>query len=220
MKKIYLLVLSLLMAILVTACNNTENIAVETTEETVTSQTEKSITETKEPVDGTEIELDGINGTAVIPSGFYILREDYPLTEKMCSDIGVELDNVQKAISMLQGQTLIVPDNEPYSSSLHYYIKVKEKKYDDITLSNLSDYECSIFASSVVKSFGTNDYEIVERNGLRFFVFNADQGMGNVCRYATVIDGHMIYVYSNTASDGVTEEQKAVLEKIAFSIQY
>lgn len=218
MKKILTLILAALIFILVAACNNTNNnnAAVETTEKTTTGQTENPITEATESVNGTEIALKKINGTAVVPNGFYVIREDYPITEQMCSDIGVEFDNIQMAISMLQEQTLIVPCNEPYSSSLHYYIKVKDKKYKDITLSELSDTECSLIVSTVVSSFGVDDYEIVERNGLRFFVFNN----GNVLRYATIINGHMIYVYSNMLSESATEEQKTVLEKIAFSIRY
>lgn len=222
MKKTFILIFLALMLVLVVACSDTNNnnVSVETTKKTATEQTNNIITEAQEVVNGTEIELKKINGTAVVPEEFYIIGEDYTITEQMCFDIGVEADNLRKAIPMLQGQILIVPKNEPYSSSLHYYIKVKDKSYEDITMSDLSDAECSAAASIVVSSFGVNDYEIVERNGLCFFAFNADQGLGNVCRYATIIDGHMIYVYSNTAPDGATEEQKAVLEKIAFSIRY
>lgn len=221
MKKTLTLILLALMLVLVGACSNSNNnVAVETTEKTTTEQTDNSITETQDIVNGIEIELKKINGTAVVPEEFYVIGEDYPITEQMCSDIGVESDNLREGITMLQGQTLIVPNNEPYSSSLHYYVNVKDKKYEDITLSELSETECSLIASTVVNGFGVEDYEIVERNGLRFFVFNADLGLGNVCRYATIIDGHMIYVYSNTAPEGATEEQRTVLEKIAFSIRY
>lgn len=221
MKKILKLILAALMIAAAAGCTNTNNndAAVNTTPAPTAEQAENSISETQEPINGTEIELEKINGTAVVPDGFYVIGEDYPITEQMCSDIGVEFDKMQTAISMLQGQILIVPCNEPYSSSSHYYIKVKDKKYEDITLSELSESECSLIVSAVVDSFGAVGYEIEERNGLRFFVFTADQGYGNVLRYATIIDGHMIYIYSNTLQDGAEEEIRSTLEKIAFSIR-
>lgn len=169
---------------------------------------------------GTRVDIDMLKGSICIPEGYYAFGADLPYTDEMLRNIGVLRENFEQALPLLAGQILIVPANEPYADSLHYYVKVKEKKYQNITLSELSSEEYNMLASAVVNSFHTDTYDTVTGNGLKFFVFNADMGMGNVCRYATILNGHMIYVYLNTGSEAITPEQQAVLESIALSIQH
>ena len=169
---------------------------------------------------GVEYDIASLNGSIRVPKGYYLFGEGVSFTDQMCQDIGVTPDNMRSGLSLLQGQTLIVPSNEPYSDSFHIYIKVKEKKYDDITLSELSLSEFEQLASMVVESFGVSDYEMVEGNGLRFFVFTANLGFGDVCRYATILNGHMVYVYAQAGNKPLTETQKKDLEHIALSIQH
>ena len=162
-----------------------------------------------------------LGGSISVPNDYYVFGEHLTYTNEMCSNIGVLSENMEAGISLLDGQTLIVPSNEPYSSSNHMYIKVKEKKYEDITLSELSDEEYKLIASSVVSSFGVSDYDTVEGNNLKFFAFSANQGLGNVYRYATILSGHMIYVYiQESKNHSITEKEKKDLEYIALSIKY
>lgn len=179
-------------------------------------------TETKDKwdTDSTEYSIERLNGSIRVPNGYHVFGEDQNFTEQMCEDIGVRIENMENAIPMLQGQTLIVPAGEPYADSVHFYLKVKEKKYDDITLSKLSISEYNMLASTIVSSFGVHDYDTVEENGLRFFVFTANQGLGDVLRYATILNGHMIYVYANIGENTLSEQQRSDLEYIAFSIQH
>lgn len=171
--------------------------------------------------DSERYDIPALKGSVSIPNGYYVFAEDIPFTDQMCEDIGVKPDNMKTGIGMLQGQTLIVPADEPYETSEpHIYIKVKEKKYDDITLSDLSDSDYELLATTIVSSFGVTDYETVEGNGLRFIVFTANQGLGNVCRYATILNGHMIYIYISTGDSVITDQQRAVLNYIALSIRH
>ena len=169
---------------------------------------------------GQRIEIKALDGSICIPDGYYAFSEDLPYTEEMLRDINVAPANFEAAMPLLQGQTIIVPAGEPFSDSLTIYLKVKDKKYDDITLAELSDADFKLFAGTVVLGFGVSDYETVEGNGLRFFVFNADQGMGNVLRFATVLNGHMIYLYVNTGKENPDEELVEMMTDMALSIKH
>lgn len=166
--------------------------------------------------DSYRCEIPKLNGSISVPNGYYVFGEDIPYTDEMCRAIGSELEKMKTAISFMQGSTVIAPANDPNFS---IFLKVKEKKYDDITLSALSDAEYRLFAATVASGFGVNEFDTIEGNGLRFFAF-LYENQGNICRYATVLNGHMVYVYANTGSEPITREQRSVLEYIALSIQY
>lgn len=174
-----------------------------------------------EPIEsGTRVNIPRLKGSICVPECYYALGEDLPYTDEMLNKINIKKENFEEALPFMQGQTLIVPADEPYENSLHYRLKVKDKKYNDITLSELSLSDYNLLASTIVSSFNVNHYDTVTGNGLRFFVFNANQGLGNVCRYATILNGHMIYVYVNTGDNLITNEQQTLLESIALSIRH
>ena len=170
--------------------------------------------------DSQEYPVQKLNGSIRVPDGYYVFAEGLDYTSQMCEAINVSTANMERALHLLQGQTLIVPAGEPYADSVHFFLKVKEKAYDDITLSELSMSEYNMIASAIVGSFGVHDYDTVEGNGLRFFVFSYNQGLGDILRYATIINGHMIYVYAQIGENTLSEQQRSDLEYIALSIRH
>ena len=215
-----------------TSENDGTSIAGNAQETTMTIEAEEDLTNTEaQKSDGgiiqnqddsqsTEYQIEDLKGSVRVPNTYYVFGEQIPFTDQMCEDIGIKRENMEMVLSLLQGQTLIVPNDEEYEESDHIYIKVKEKKYEDITLSELPQAEFDSLASLIVSGFGVTNYEVVEGNGLRFFVFTANQGLGNVCRFATILNGHMVYVYENLGDKNMTEQQRSDLEAIALSIQY
>lgn len=174
----------------------------------------------EQDVDSTEYSVKALNGSIRVPNRYYVFGEDQDFTEQMCEDIGVQFENMKTAMTLLHGQTLIVPADVPYENCSKFFVRVKDKEYDDITLSELSMPEYNYIASLIVSSFGVKDYDTVEKNGLRFFVFTANQGLGDVLRYATILNGHMVYVYCEYGENTISEQQRADLEYIAVSIQH
>lgn len=138
----------------------------------------------------------------------------------MCHDIWVDPEGIQFRVSVTQNDTLIVPSDEPYSDSIQIVLRVKDKKYEGITLSELSDEDFTALAASIVYSFGVSDYEIAEGPGLKYIVFTYNNGLGNDYRFATILNGHMIYVYANTGSEQISDELKADIEYIALHINH
>ena len=167
---------------------------------------------------GTVYKISALKGSISVPDGYFLFSEEHPCTNQMCESIGITPENMKLKISTLDGQALIVPSNQSYLNSAKFYVKVKEKKYESITFSRLSKSDADLIASSVVGSFGVKDYKIVEGNGLRFFVFKYNI-VGNNYRYATIINGHMIYVYADTGNNSITTSQISDLESIALSIK-
>ncbi len=227
MRKAIPTILALLIMLTLVACGGNQAANNTSSPEANTNLVSEPATEPSEepasepiPESGTRVDIPRLKGSICVPDGYYALGEDLPYTDEMLSRINVRKQNFEEGLPLLQGQTLIVPADEPYADSLHYYLKVKDKKYDDITLSELSLSDYDLIATTVVSSFKVDHYETVTGNGLRFFVFNANQGLGNVCRYATILNGHMIYVYVNTGDDVITKEQQALLESIALSIRH
>ena len=211
-KHLFLLMGLLLLACLLAGCGRAAEVSAATAE----SRIGETIPDSP---GGSRLEIPALHGSICLPAGYYAFGEDIPYTEQMCRDIGLEPENVEKAIPLLSGQIMIVRSDEPYTSdSMTIYLKVKEKKYEDLTLSAVSDSEYRLYASTIVGSFGVREYETMEGNGLRFFVFS-HEAMGHVCRCATILNGHMIYVYANTGTKPITEEQRAVLTGIALSMQ-
>lgn len=169
---------------------------------------------------GYEYRISKLNGTVRIPDGYYAVDEEHELSDSACAEVGIDPAALAEAMPLLEGQTLVFPSDEQYSDSMHIYIKVKDRAYNDITLAELDQDAYELLVSMVISGFGTNSYETVEGNGLRYFVFTENQGMGNFCRYATVLNGHMIYIYANTGDRTITAKQRAVLESIALSVRH
>lgn len=170
--------------------------------------------------ESTRYSITALNGSISVPNNYNIYALDVPYTDEMCYSQGIDPEGLRLALSLMDNNALIIPADEQYSSvSQKIYLKVKEKKYQDITLSELSKTEYELLASTIVSSFKAEQYETVEGNGLRFFVFKYNQGLGYTCRYATILNGHMIYVYSTTGDTSISPEQQNVLEYIALSIK-
>ena len=219
MKRVITIVLSLLILLTISACGSSQTAYTRASLETKAHMPSESASESIQEA-GSRVEIASLKGSICVPDGYYALSEDLPYTDEMLKSISINKQNLEEVLPLLQGQTIIVPAGKPYADSLHYYIKVKEKKYENITLSNLSQSDYDFVASSVVSSFNVDQYETVTGNGLRFFVFNYNVGLGNTYRYATILNGHMIYIYVNTGDKTITKDQKNVLESIALSIHH
>ena len=141
---------------------------------------------------GTEYEIDALKGTVHVPDGYGVSE------------------------SANANEALIIPSG---ADSPTITIKVNDKIYDDVNFAEIKKGEAELYALNAVLGNGVADYDIVEGNGHRFFTFASKQDGSNVFSYATILDGHMVYVSANTGDEPISEELKADLESIAMSIQ-
>ncbi len=160
-----------------------------------------------------------LKGSIMVPDTFNVYGEGIPYTDEMCLSQGMDPANTRQALSILDNQIMIILADEQYKDiTFKIYIRVKEKEYGDITLAQLDQENFDFMADGVTQSFGVDEYEMVEGNGLKFFAFENDL-TENECRYATIIDGHMVYVFAQTGDKKLTDNQRKILEKIALSIK-
>ena len=241
-KKVTSVFLAMLSALVLCACMSKEvppaasNV---TTAESTSTSAQQADAKSSEPSDITQVQSEGgqekeqqdaPNCTRYdfpsekvsisVPNDYNVYSLEIPYTDEMCRSQGVGPENMKAGLSAMDNNALIIPANDPYSEiNYKIYLKVKDKKYENITLSELSKTDYETLASTIVSSFKVADYETVEGNGLRYFVFKYDRGTGNTCRYATILNGHMVYVYAVTGDTPITQEQQSVLEYIALSIK-
>ena len=113
-------------------------------------------------------------------------------------------------------ETLVV---SPDADGPEITIQVNEQLYDDVNLSDISYAEAQLYALNAALGFGVADFDVIEEGGRRVFVMYVDRPSEHECRYGTIVDGHMVYVYANTGDEPITEAQRADLESIAMSIR-
>ncbi len=197
--------------------------AVEVNEET--QENDQTIGEVADngtqPEGYTRYDFSPLAGSVLLPDDYVAYSNYLPFLEEKCIEQGIDPENMKSALGTIFDDAMLVPADEKYEdASMKIFIKVKEKKYGDITLSELSPDEYELTAATIVSSFGEDDYETVEENGLKYFVFHTDATVENQCRFATILNGHMVYIYAATGNNEITEQQYTVLKNIATNIEY
>ena len=166
-----------------------------------------------------QYKISGLPGTFDVPDGYNVYSLESGFTEEMCKAQGVGYDNMERYLEMSTIDVLIVPADQPLNSAeVQFEIRVKDQKdYGIDNLASLNDEDLKSFANALVAGFGVSDYEIAEENGLRYVVFST-KIMQDQVRYATIINGKMVYVFSEC--NGMLPDHFAEdLHQIAMSIR-
>ncbi len=222
MKKVF----SVILAIIILACafagcskpesKEAENASAESTSVSATEATEPAI-----PLGEDKYHLD-VNITIEAPVGYNTYGKSSGYTEEMCKAQGVTYENMSKYLDMTDDGFIMVPENEPFAdAAFEIRAKLKNSKdYGIINLNDLNEDELKYAADTLVAGFtGAEGYEIVKTDKATFIVFDW-KTVKNTRRYATVIDGCMIYIYGETNAGPLTEENKSYLDAVAKSIDY
>ena len=170
---------------------------------------------------GTEYEIPALEGSVHVPDGYFIFVSEADVTDEACESLSADPEQLRADVAACaaQGEALIVAAGTPYADGRSITIKVNEPIYDGIDYAEIKRGEAELYALNAALGFSAADFDIVEGNGNRFFVFASKQDGDNVFTYGTILGGHMVYLSMNTGDEAATEAQKADLEAIAFSIQ-
>ncbi len=166
-----------------------------------------------------QIVLFSLPGSASAPEGYHVFTKGGAVDPIACEDIGIEKSQMEMMMAISSNDAEIVPKGVPYTvDSTRILIKIKEKKYGDVNLASVSDAEFEEIASTLVKGFNVTDYDSVQGNGLRYIRFQHEMpGLGTFYRYATIINGRMVFVYLTGKSEP-SEQQLKDLEFVAMSL--
>ena len=161
-----------------------------------------------------------LQGTISVPKEYSVFGKDIYYTDEMCYEAGVNPSNMAQYLSLAFDQAYIIPRGDKFTDpSIEICLKVKEDKYGHVDFGSLSETEYKLYADELVAEFSADSYSTLKKNGMRFVVFDWNEPTGNTSyRYATIIDGDMIYIYASVTDSAITPEQRVLLESIATSI--
>lgn len=187
------------------------------------SQTE--INEGLPLIEGTEYEfLSGKMAVVMSEDEYDVFTEDTPFDSPALAHQKLEKDRVDLYV-VLSGYSLIaVPVGDSLADSqFEIKVNIKEPKYDAI--SNLKDLDQDVkdeCALALVSSFSadTNTYTWCETPYVDWIVFECDMQISKELRYATIIDGRMIYIIAGKPDTYPSNAESAEVERIVRNIKW
>lgn len=170
-----------------------------------------------------EYRISDIPGKIKVIKKYHVYSLDNEYTPEMCTAQGVDIDEVTKYLKLTKEHTnvnmILVPANEPLvSPNFEIQIKVKDKYAEIKNLNDLSEPVYETTASALVAGFNT-DYETYKTNNVKWIVFDCFVSTNQV-RYATILNGKMIYIFGQNKSGTVTDEQRNDIKEIVDSFEF
>ena len=121
----------------------------------------------------------------------------------------------------LSNTSLIMTDiNDALPAPFEIDIRVKDGKYDDLDLREYNAVYANLMLDTIYSSFGdtASGKEIVNINGVPYLKFSWLNG--SELRYATIINGDMIYIWVNHDAGEVSDDEAALLLEVVKSVKY
>lgn len=188
------------------------------TEMTVAEESE-SVTESDTESENVYL-LSALPGSLEIPDKYNVYSLDNPFTEEMCKSQGVEYDNMNSYLE-LSGDDMLMYFTDDLISNPNCKITVKVKSEKDYGVNNLkylSDEDFKLWADVMALEFDVvNEYNVVKTDYAKYIVF--DWKDYNQRRYATIVNGKMVYIIGESTNKDVLASIDEDLKSIAGSLR-
>ncbi|MCQ2497696.1 MAG: hypothetical protein MJ133_01815 [Lachnospiraceae bacterium] len=230
MKRILLSIITLAVCFTIAACgkeeititrkNNNENPVEEKIEKTPdTSTTSAPVIENEpEEVSTALYPVKEADAGFLVPEGYMAISRDVELTDEEVDKLGYSRDKIERYLSLTFYDVIILPEGYNFSNTpVEFRIEVKNPEYDGINFGELSKPEQEAIAQVLILGFNEDKYELVKTDTTTFIKFYTKLQKPEL-RYATIIDGRMIYIYA-TEDGGIEDKYADVLESIVFSFR-
>jgi len=176
---------------------------------------------------GEPYKLTTLPGTLYITDSYHVYATNSGYTEQMCAAQGIEKSKVDMYLPLSGYDMLIFPKNEPFANP-NFKINVRAKNDKDYGIQNLkdqSDEEISAMANTLVSGFAStgsvSEPTIYKSSTATYIVFDwFPAGLSSQRRYATIINGTMVYFIGETPADSFTQEQDAQIREIVDTLTY
>lgn len=189
--------------------------------EKVTVSTEEDIVQADTETGKINYKISALPATVSLPERYHVYSLDNQFTEKMCQSQGFTVEQMTQYLNLSSVDMIAVPAGESFlGCSFEMDAKIKSSHdYGIDNLKNLSNEEFDLWANILIISFGTSDYEVLETDQVKYVIFDCKL-MTPERRYATIINGNMIYFIGH-AGEGLemTEENYLDLEEFATSLK-
>ncbi len=221
--KIVIKLLFLMTFVVVTNGCSQQNITENTATESPTNEVFEQETVDLDNLASGEYRITDIPAKITVNEKYHVYSLDNEYTAEMCASQNVDMDKMKTYLELTKEYSnvnmILIPADNPISTTdFEIHIKVKEKGWDVKNLADLSDYEYKQVADALVAGFDT-DYTTYETNDTKWVVFDCFIST-NQMRYATVLNGKMIYIFGQNKIGPVTEEQRNDLKEIVTSLKF
>ena len=224
-KRWLLIALALLMALSIAACGTSGSAPSPAEPTPAAEDAAETPAALPEPDEHTRI-IAAAPMSVELPEGFNAYDPEGNYTDEMCAAQGVEPENMAAYMSMAKKDLMLVPADEPYvDCSLEIYVRVKsDNEYGINSFNELSEAEFQQAAAALVTSFDVGGFEMLgsdtcEIAGVRYCVMDC-KGIDYERRYATVMNGKMIYFVAVTDGGIVTDEQDAIVRQLLETVRF
>ena len=223
MRKSVMLLFLVVSVIILNGCSNQSRTENMTLEETATYEAvKKEIVDIDNLAPG-EYRISDIPGKISVSEKYHAYSLDNEYTAEMCASQGVDVDRMKTYLELTKEYSkvnmILVPAEEPIATTnFEILIKVKEKDWEINNLNELNENEYKLTADALVAGFGA-DYETYKINNIKWVVFDCFIST-NQTRYATILNGKMIYVFGQNKTASVTDEQRNDIREIVDSLKF
>ena len=166
---------------------------------------------TEAPADRAFTFMNGKLTVRISPEEYDYLVKDVPQDPAVLERLGLSESQASAYMSMLGYELVAVPVGQKLTKAdFEILVNVKDPSYQGIaSLRSLSEAERMLLAQSLVLGFGKSDYELYSSGDADYIVFEA---LGSQ-RYATIVDGCMVYIYAKSDTGILSDDQKAALRR-------
>ena len=174
-----------------------------------------------------EYVLADLPGTIMVDDKYNVYSLENEITEDMCLAQDTSYEQVISYLELNKSfggiEMVILPVSEPIGrADFEIQIKVKTKDYGVSNLKDVNEKEFNEFAEWLMQEFSSAEcdgYEIYETPNAKFIAFDCKMTKYQK-RYATVINGKMVYFIASSPNLKISEEQNNDIKNMVDSLKY
>ena len=169
--------------------------------------------------------LSTLPGTLGVGEDYYVYSTESGYTEEMCLAQGIEKVTVDNYLPICGYDMIILPKDTTFEDpSFCIYVRVKSDS--DLGVDNLKALDESTFqfvADALVSGFSAMGepiaHTVYENENGKYIVFDAVL-YKNARRYATIINGKMVYFIAEAAGADISDEQDRQIRLLIDALRY
>lgn len=203
MKKIIIVLFTLILVCVLAACTELDS-AIDSSADK--GRTSRNSVDTAAPLkEGNTYILTALNAEITVAEDYSVYALNSGFTEQMCQTQGIDsADKMTQYLQLSGNDMYILPREDSFlDPSFVVSVRIKEEDYGIESFKDLNDTEFDLMAESLIAGFtGSDGYTVYENDTAKYVVFNYT-AIEAECRYATILDGKMVYFIVQT--DGKTD---------------
>ncbi|MBE6911138.1 MAG: hypothetical protein E7473_01315 [Ruminococcaceae bacterium] len=234
MKKFFtIFVVALLVTLLLCGCQSNENTQSEIATDNIESTTVQNQSEEVLDIENlkeNEFRISDLPGKITVSDLYNVYSLDNEYTDEMCAEQSVEPDRMKLYLDTQKEyggiNMFIIPKSNPIATTdFQIQIKVKsEKNYGIDNFAELSSSDFSMYKEALMQSFETAlntelTSTVYENKSKKWIVFDCYM-TDHQTRYATILNGKMIYVIGKSTIGPLTNSQKNEITQIIDSLKF